>query len=159
MGELVPPSWGAEGPPGPQIEAYYRLVFPPESHKPFLSPHPLTWAPISHIIWDGLPPDSIPVSHQQAMLDWLHWGGQIVLIGGAGPTFSIFRDSFLAPYLPAEPTGDNAQLREADLRPLSRSYPPPVQAAALVHPQVAAGPGPPAPADALQQFAGPYQPS
>jgi hypothetical protein len=62
------------------------------------------------------------------MLDWLHWGGQLILMGGAGPSYSIFRDSFLAPYLPADPTGDNKQMNEADLRPLAQTYPPPVLA-------------------------------
>ena len=66
------------------------------------------------------------VSHQQAMLDWLHWGGQLVLIGGAGPGFSIFGDSFLASYLPADPTGESQLLGESDLKPLADTYPPPV---------------------------------
>ena len=70
-------------------------------------------------------PDSLSVSQQQAMLDWLHWGGQLVLIGGAGPSFSIFRDSFLDPYLPADPTGESQLLGEDDLKPLSEAYPPP----------------------------------
>jgi hypothetical protein len=106
---------------------YYRLVLPEEPDKPFLSPHPLTWTSISHIVWDGLPPDSLSVSYQQAMLDWLHWGGQLVLVGGAGPTFSIFRDSFLGPYLPAEPTGENKSLGEKELKPLADSYRPTAQ--------------------------------
>ena len=63
------------------------------------------------------------------MLDWLHWGGQIILIGGAGPSFSIFSDSFLGSYLPADPTGENHLLGEAELRPLSDTYPPTVQPA------------------------------
>ena len=60
------------------------------------------------------------------MLDWLHWGGQLVLIGGAGPTYSIFRESFLGNYLPADPTGENALLGEAELKPLAEAYPPTV---------------------------------
>jgi hypothetical protein len=128
LASFVPSTSEREDTPSVELQRYYRLVLPLEADKPFLSPHPLTWAPISHVLWDGLPPDSLSVSHQRAMLDWLHWGGQIVLMGGAGPTFSVFRDSFLAPYLPADPTGDNKQLNEADLRPLAQSYPPPVQA-------------------------------
>src|SRR5204862_4876976 len=58
--------------------------------------------------------------------DWLHWGGQLVLIGGAGPNFSIFRDSFLNRYLPADPTGESQLLGESDLKPLSDAYPPTV---------------------------------
>ena len=38
-------------------QRYYRLVLPIEPDKPALSPHPLTWTTISHVIWDGLPPD------------------------------------------------------------------------------------------------------
>ena len=36
------------------------------------------------------------------MLDWLHWGGQLIFTGGAGQSYSLYRDSFLGPYLPAE---------------------------------------------------------
>ena len=76
---------------------YYRLVLPIEPDSVSLSSHPLTWTTMSHVIWDNYSPDSLSVSQQQAMLDWLHWGGQIVLCGGAGQTFSVLRDSFLGP--------------------------------------------------------------
>ena len=72
------------------------------------------------MIWDGLPPDTLPVSQQQAMLDWLHWGGQIVLIGGAGPTLLDLPRELPGALLARRPTGDNAQLSESRLRPLSR---------------------------------------
>jgi hypothetical protein len=104
---------------------YYRLVFPNEPEKPPLSGHPLTWTTISHVVWDGLPPDSLNPSQQQAMLDWLHWGGQLTLVGGAGPAFSILKDSFLSPYLPADVTGENTLLEKKDLQPLSDGYRPP----------------------------------
>lgn len=105
-------------------QRYYRFVLPLKPERPPLSPHPLTWTTISHIVWDGLPPDGLNPSQQQAMLDWLHWGGQLVLIGGAGPKWSVLKDSFLAPYLPAEPTGGGQSLTGDDLGPLSRQYPP-----------------------------------
>jgi hypothetical protein len=126
---LVPSSSDREDPMTLELQRYYRMVLPEEPDKPFLSPHPLTWASISHIIWDSMPPDSLSISHQHAMLDWLHWGGQLILIGGAGPTFSIFRESFLGPYLPAEPTGENKLLGEDELKPLAASYRPPAQPA------------------------------
>ncbi len=120
----VPALSDREDPMALDLQRYYRMVLPEDAEKAFLSPHPLTWAAISHVIWDGLPPDSLSVSLQQAMLDWLHWGGQLVLIGGAGPTYSIFRESFLGNYLPADPTGENALLGEAELKPLAEAYPP-----------------------------------
>lgn len=104
---------------------YFRLVLPMDPDKPALSPHPLTWSTISHVIWDGLAPDTLSVSQQQAMLDWLHWGGQMIIIGGAGQGFSLLRDSFLSPYLPAEATGQTVPLSRDDLGPLSQSFPPP----------------------------------
>jgi hypothetical protein len=123
---LVPASADREDTLNLEVQRYFRLVLPDAPQKPFLSPHPLTWDTISHVIWDGLPPDSLSVSYQQTMLDWLHWGGQLVLIGGAGPSFSIFQDSFLGRYLPADPTAENHMLGEAELKPLSDSYPPTV---------------------------------
>ncbi len=104
---------------------YYRFVMPLKPDRPPLSPHPLTWTTISHIVWDGMPPDNLNPAQQQALLDWLHWGGQLILVGGAGSGIALLKDSFLAPYLPAEPTGENLLLQRADLQPLSAEYPPP----------------------------------
>ena len=106
-------------------QRYYRLVLPMEPDKPQLSSHPLAWTTISHVIWDGLPPDVLSVSQQQALLDWLHWGGQLIFTGGAGQNYALYHDSFLGPYLPADSTGQTAGLTQEDLRPLSQSYPPP----------------------------------
>ena len=103
---------------------YYRLVLPMDPERPLLSPHPLTWTTISHVIWDGMPPETLAAAQQEAMLDWLHWGGQIILVGGATPGFTLLRGSFLDPYLPADPSGDSVQLGEAELQGLSAAYPP-----------------------------------
>ena len=105
-------------------QRYYRLVLPLEPDKPLLSAHPLTWSAISHVIWDGLAPEAIGTGQQQAMVDWLHWGGQLVIVGGAGPAFAPFRESFLAPYLPAEASGENVMRTGQELKPLSEAYPP-----------------------------------
>ncbi len=109
---------------------YYRLVLPMDPEKPPLASHPLTWTTISHIIWDGLPPDHLNPAQQEALLDWLHWGGQLVIVGGPGPSFSLLKDSFLAPYLPGEATGESALLKASDLAPMSAEYPPPVPSVA-----------------------------
>ena len=68
---------------------YYRLVLPMDPQRPLLSPHPLTWTTISHVIWDGMPPETLASAQQEAMLDWLHWGGQIILVGGATPGVAL----------------------------------------------------------------------
>lgn len=106
---------------------YYRLVIPLAPEKgSLLSTHPLTWTAISHIIWDGYNPDLLNVGQQSAMIDWLHWGGQLIVVGGAGPSLAPLQDSFLGPYLPAIPSGKNATLTDPDLVGLSEAYPPPM---------------------------------
>ena len=105
---------------------YYRMVLPLDPDKPLLSPHPLTWSTISHVVWDAMPPERLNIAQQQAMLDWLHWGGQLIIVGGAGPAFAPLRESFLDPYLPAEATGENASRSGEQLARLAEEYPPPV---------------------------------
>jgi hypothetical protein len=135
-------------------QRYFRLVLPMDADKPALSPHPLTWSTLSHVIWDGLPPDSLSVSQQQAMLDWLHWGGQIIVIGGAGQAYSLLRESFLGPYLPAEATGQTVSLARDDLRPLSQTYPPPAH---LESPNDQSQPQPLTTEEAIRRYGRSYQ--
>ena len=120
-----PPLGGSHRSEDQERRRYYRLVLPLEPDKPLVSSHPLTWTTISHVIWDGMSPDVLSSPQQQAMLDWLHWGGQLIIVGGAGPSLSALRDSFLAPYLPADPSSENGLLTREDLKPLADAYPPP----------------------------------
>ena len=122
---LVPASADRE-PTAIEKQRYYRLVqaLDPEKLLP-LSPHPLTWTTTSHVIWDGNDPESLSFGQQRAMIDWLHWGGQLIIVAGAGPSLAPLQDSFLAPYLPATPSGDDALLSADDLEVLSQSHPAP----------------------------------
>ena len=114
-------------------DRYYRLVLPLNPGRPFLSPHPLTWTTISHVIWEGFSPELLGkggFSVQQAMLDWLHWGGQLVVLANS-PNATQIEDSVLGPYLPAKITGQVEPLGEQDLNDLSESFLPPVWGKAL----------------------------
>lgn len=124
MSAIIPSAVDREGGDVEKLR-YYRLVLPMEHDKPALSPHPLTWTTISHTIWDGYVPDDLSLSQQQALLDWIHWGGQLIISGGAGQSYSLLRESFLGPYLPADATAETVPLTQNDLQPLSQSYPPP----------------------------------
>lgn len=104
---------------------YYRTVVAQVPERPALSPHPLTWTTISHILWDGQPPDNLTTAQQQALLDWIHWGGQLIIVAGDASTLPELQDSFLGPYLPADPSAENAMLDRDDLRPLALAYPAP----------------------------------
>ena len=125
MTAVIPSASERDNPQMLDRQRYYRVVLPSEPDKLALSPHPLTWTTISHVVWDGLPPDTLSVGQQQAIVDWLHWGGQLIFTGGAGQTYALYKESFLGPYLPGEPTGQTVPLGEEDLKPLSQSYPPP----------------------------------
>jgi hypothetical protein len=121
------PASGEKDPLSLERQRYYRLVLPQNPDKPsLLSTHPLTWTTTSHIIWDGLLPEALNIGQQQALLDWLHWGGQLIIVGGAGPSLTTLQESFLAPYLPAVPSGRNSGLAKEDLEPLANEYPEPM---------------------------------
>ncbi len=117
---------------------YYRFVLNEQlnpnsdterSSKPFLPPSMLYWTTISHVVWDGQDPDVLDVDQQRAMIDWLHWGGQLVIVGGADSRIGLLRDSFLAPYLPADPGGTNRQFDTQACKPLAEAYRPPYRPA------------------------------
>ncbi|MDX2035781.1 MAG: hypothetical protein SFX72_03960 [Isosphaeraceae bacterium] len=105
-------------------QRYHRFVLPADPELPLLPNHPLAWTAISHVIWDGMEPEKLSIGQQESLIDWIHWGGQLVLVGGAGPSFNPLLESFLAPYLPARPNGRSASAAGADLVDLSRRYYP-----------------------------------
>src|SRR5262249_30354097 len=89
MSATIPSSAERDDAPALEKQRYYRLVLPMDPDKPGLSSHPLTWTTISHVIWDGQAPDVLSLSQQQALLDWLHWGGQLIITGGAGQPYPL----------------------------------------------------------------------
>ncbi len=66
----------------------------------------LTMTTMAVIVWDDLAPDDLSEDQKTAILDWLHWGGQII-ISGPG-SWSRLQNSFLTPYLPVR----NAEAKE-----------------------------------------------
>ncbi len=114
---------------------YYRMVTvsDPETIRPLLPEHPLTWSTISHVLWDGLDFNELNLDQRQGLLTWLRFGGQIVLVAN-GPNADLLADRS-SPFvgetpaddlLPASMTGRVVRLEETDLRALSRAYPPPM---------------------------------
>ncbi|MCI0357813.1 MAG: hypothetical protein L0211_04915 [Planctomycetaceae bacterium] len=98
-----------EGDPGDPLE-YYHIVRPNAEKRVPLPSHSLAWTITSHVIWDDINPAVLTEEQQQAMLDWLHWGGQIVISGPS--SLDKIKGSFLGPYLPAE-SAETIKLDEA----------------------------------------------
>lgn len=81
----------------------YKLTISDWDDAPELPSNVQQWTSIAYLIWtDGFSPEDLSVDQQQAIIDWLHFGGQLLVCADAIDTLS---DSFLAPYLPVRPTG------------------------------------------------------
>ena len=109
---------------GPIIDGryvYYKLVVPPLEKQIALPAHPLAWTSIAYVLWDEVDPTALQPDQQKAMLDWLHWGGQLI-VSGPG-TLSTLRGSFLAPYLPADDNGTR-DITAENLSVLSDTFTP-----------------------------------
>jgi hypothetical protein len=78
---------------------YYRVVTPPAEAPLALPARALAWTSIAYVLWDDVPAATLSPQQQQAMLDWLHWGGGLVVSGPR--TLDALRGTFLEPYLPA----------------------------------------------------------
>ena len=70
---------------------YYYVVRPTVDKTAPLPSHPLAWTTIAYVFWDDLDPAVLTNQQQQALLDWLHWGGQLVISGPARSTSSRAR--------------------------------------------------------------------
>jgi hypothetical protein len=57
----------------------------------------VTMMPVSHLFWNDCNGAAISESQQQTILDWLHFGGRIIV---NGPDAQSLKGSFLEPYLP-----------------------------------------------------------
>ena len=82
---------------------HYRLILPKVIDRVSVPENSMAWTSIAYVIWDGIDPGTLSLDQQQAMLDWLHYGGQLIV---SGPdSLNQLKLSFLADYLPAEDTG------------------------------------------------------
>jgi hypothetical protein len=88
-----------EDPQGGIPQPHYRvLLFDPNRPLP-LPANLLSWTSLALMIWDEMDPDQLTPDQQQALVDWLHWGGRLVISGPA--SLASLRGSFLEPYLSA----------------------------------------------------------
>ncbi|HWC88331.1 MAG TPA: hypothetical protein VG433_01710, partial [Pirellulales bacterium] len=74
------------------------------------------WTSTAYVLWDDREPADLSAEQQQAMRDWLHWGGQLILSGPE--TLATLRGSFLEPYLPAS-SGGVREIDSTALAPLA----------------------------------------
>ena len=86
-----------------RVEAYYRITQIRGDRRGQLPGHALLWTGVAYVLWDDAAPTALDPDVQQAFLDWLNWGGQVIV---SGPdTLDGLKGSFLEPYLPAASAG------------------------------------------------------
>jgi hypothetical protein len=78
---------------------FYQFVAPKFENEIPLPIHAATWTNLAYILWDEVDAKRVDAEQQKAMVDWLHWGGQLVVNGPR--TLDMLRGSFLDEYLPA----------------------------------------------------------
>ena len=90
--------------------ALYRVVIPRMGNRAPIPSQPLTWTSIAYVLWDGLDPNMLTSQQQEALLQWLHWGGQLILSGPG--SLDRLKSGFLADYLPAQTIRDRSLAAE-----------------------------------------------
>jgi len=95
---------------------YYRVVLADGTKALPLSANSLAWTSIAYVIWDEVDPTRMSADQQEALLDWLHWGGRLIVNGP--DSLDSLRGSFLDVYLPVEGAGPRSITAE-DLTPWS----------------------------------------
>lgn len=82
---------------------HYRLVLPKTVDRVSVPENSMAWTSIAYVFWDGIDPELLSLDQQQAMVDWLHFGGQLII---SGPdSLDRLKLSFLGDYLPADDGG------------------------------------------------------
>ena len=104
---------------GGRLDPFY-LIVPSIPGDPLPLPrHALNWTTIAYLVWDDYDPDLLEPEHKQAILDWIHFGGQLTV---SGPdSLDKLQDSFLAEYLPAH-FERSRNLTGADIKELNENW-------------------------------------
>lgn len=99
----------------PEQHAHYRLILADDKLKAPLPSSLEGWTTTGAIVWDRYDPARLSDEQRQALLDWLHWGGRLIVSGPE--SLEMLGNSFLAKYLPAE-AGGTVELSDAALESL-----------------------------------------
>jgi hypothetical protein len=82
---------------------HYRVTAVDVRQSIPLSDNPLTWTSIAYLVWDEIDPRLFTPEQERALVDWIHWGGQLII---SGPdSLDMLKGSFLDEYLPATSAG------------------------------------------------------
>jgi hypothetical protein len=99
------------------VQAHYRVLLPSVTSMSPVPNNVLFWTSTAVVLWDEFDPGLLTPAQQQALVDWLHWGGQLIV---SGPdSLESLRTSFLDGFLPAA-AGESWEMTAETLAPLAR---------------------------------------
>lgn len=99
----------------PDQSSHYRFINADDPLRAPLASHFAGWTTTAFLVWDGYDPAALSEEQRRAIVDWLHWGGRMLVVGPS--SLAQLDRSFLAPYLPAKSLGSK-QLEADDLAAL-----------------------------------------
>ncbi|QDS89442.1 hypothetical protein EC9_36420 [Rosistilla ulvae] len=102
---------------------HYRMVAPDTDGVIPVPDSVLQWTSIAYVLWDDLSPETLTADQQQALLDWVAWGGRVIVNGPASA--ASFRGTPLQTLLPIEASG-SSELSGSELAPLLKTWQVPV---------------------------------
>jgi len=83
-----------------RARSYHVLVNDSKGGKISLPTSLLSMTSMAVLLWDDVSPDDLSADQKTALIDWLHWGGQLIVSGPS--SWSRLQNSFLLPYLPVQ---------------------------------------------------------
>jgi hypothetical protein len=98
---------------------YYRVLQPEIDRFVPLPSNALTWTCIAYLLIDDLDQSHFTPPQERALLDWLHWGGQVIISGPS--SLDKLKGSFLEDYLPAQ-SGDTVEIAQAAIDELNDNW-------------------------------------
>ena len=89
---------------------YYKLTLSRWASEVELPANVQQWTSIAYLLWSDFDPDRLSPEQQTALVDWLHFGGQLIVSGDGLDGLSA---SFLKDYLPVRPRGSKNEPTES----------------------------------------------
>ena len=81
---------------------FYRVLLPTiEDHVPLPSDS-FSWTSIAYLLWDKMDGERLTSRQKQSLIDWLHFGGQLIISGPETLEDMQVKGRFLADLLPAK---------------------------------------------------------
>jgi hypothetical protein len=85
---------------GDAAPPHYRVALADGTKTAPLPVSALNWTSLAYLVWDEVNLARLDVAQQQALIDWLHWGGRLIVNGP--DSLATLRGSFLDQYLPVD---------------------------------------------------------